>query len=77
MTALLLAILPLPFLGLELFIGLIQAFIFAILTLVFTVLALESHGEEHEERPSDRGACRGQSGRRRRCRVKPGHQRRR
>jgi F-type H+-transporting ATPase subunit a len=52
MTALLLAILPLPFLGLELFIGLIQAFIFAILTLVFTVLALESHGEEHEEQPA-------------------------
>jgi len=47
MTALLLAVLPLPFLGLELFIGLIQAFIFAILTLVFTVLALESHDEEH------------------------------
>ena len=47
MTALLLAVLPLPFLGLELFIGLIQAFIFAILTLVFTVLALESHDDEH------------------------------
>ena len=46
MTALLLAVLPLPFLGLELFIGLIQAFIFAILTLVFTVLALESHDDE-------------------------------
>jgi F-type H+-transporting ATPase subunit a len=47
MTALLLAVLPLPFLGLELFIGLIQAFIFAILTLIFTILALEPHGEEH------------------------------
>ena len=47
MTALLLAVLPLPFLGLELFIGLIQAFIFAILTLIFTILALESHDEEH------------------------------
>jgi F-type H+-transporting ATPase subunit a len=49
MTALLLAVLPLPFLGLELFIGLIQAFIFAILTLVFTLLALTSHDEGHEE----------------------------
>jgi F-type H+-transporting ATPase subunit a len=47
MTGLLLAILPLPFLGLELFIGLIQAFIFAILTLVFTLLASESHDQEH------------------------------
>lgn len=55
MTALLLAILPLPFLGLELFIGLIQAFIFAILTLVFTVLALESHDEAHEEEPALEG----------------------
>jgi F-type H+-transporting ATPase subunit a len=48
MTALLLAVLPLPFLGLELFIGLIQAFIFAILTLIFTILALEPHDEVHE-----------------------------
>jgi F-type H+-transporting ATPase subunit a len=49
MTALLLAVLPLPFLGLELFIGLIQAFIFAILTLIFTLLAMTSHDEGHEE----------------------------
>jgi F-type H+-transporting ATPase subunit a len=47
MTALFLAILPFPFLALELFIGLIQAFIFAILTLIFTVLALETHEDEH------------------------------
>lgn len=53
MTALLLAVLPLPFLGLELFIGLIQAFIFAILTLIFTVLAFEAHDEEH---PSESAA---------------------
>jgi len=66
MTALLLAVLPLPFLGLELFIGLIQAFIFAILTLMFTVLALGSHEEEHaaagepepgEESPTTRRAA--------------------
>lgn len=49
MTALLLAVLPLPFLGLELFIGLIQAFIFAILTLMFTLLALTSHEEGEED----------------------------
>lgn len=37
-----------PFLGLELFVGVIQAFIFAMLTLVFAVMATTSHGgEEH------------------------------
>jgi F-type H+-transporting ATPase subunit a len=39
----------LPFVGLELFVGLIQAFVFAFLVLVYIILALESHGgEEHE-----------------------------
>ena len=39
-----------PFLGLELFVGLIQAFIFAMLTLVFGVMASISHGDdEHAE----------------------------
>ena len=33
-----------PFLGLELFVGIIQAFIFAMLTLVFAVMATTSHG---------------------------------
>ena len=37
-----------PFLGLELFVGLIQAFIFSMLTLVFAAMATVSHGgEEH------------------------------
>ncbi len=37
-----------PFLGLELFVGLIQAFIFSMLTLVFATMATVSHGaEEH------------------------------
>jgi F-type H+-transporting ATPase subunit a len=35
-----------PFLGLELFVGFIQAFIFAMLTLVFAVVATAAHGEE-------------------------------
>ena len=35
-----------PFLGLELFVGAIQAFIFAILTLVFASLATISHHSE-------------------------------
>ncbi len=39
--------LTLPFLGLEVFIGLIQAFIFYILTLAFFTVATVSHGEEH------------------------------
>lgn len=39
----------LPFLGLELFIGFIQAFVFAFLVLLYIILALESHGEGHEE----------------------------
>ncbi len=36
----------LPFIGLELFIGFIQAFVFAFLVLLYIVLALESHGGE-------------------------------
>ncbi len=35
--------------GLELFVGLIQAFIFAMLTLVFGIVAVTSHGEEETE----------------------------
>ena len=46
--------LPLPFLGLEVFIGFVQAFIFAFLVLMYIILALESHGEEHAEE-SDQG----------------------
>jgi F-type H+-transporting ATPase subunit a len=42
----------LPFIGLELFIGFIQAFVFAFLVLLYIILALESHGgEEHEAHP--------------------------
>ena len=37
-----------PFLGLELFVGLIQAFIFAMLTLVFATMATAGHGDEHD-----------------------------
>ena len=38
-----------PFLGLELFVGVIQAFIFSMLTLVFATMATVSHGaEEHQ-----------------------------
>ena len=42
-------ILTLPFYGLEIFVGAIQAFIFAMLTLVFAVMAVSIHGEHDEE----------------------------
>ena len=51
-------ILTLPFYGLELFVGIIQAFIFAVLTLVFGMMAV-AHGEAHagdEEHKDDTGA---------------------
>ena len=38
-----------PFLGLEIFVGFIQAFIFAMLTLVFLSVATASHGETQSE----------------------------
>ena len=43
----------LPFVALELFIGFIQAFVFAFLVLLYIILALESHGEGHEEHAMD------------------------
>lgn len=44
--------LVLPFVGLELFIGFIQAFVFAFLVLLYIILALESHGgKEHAAHP--------------------------
>lgn len=39
----------LPFIGLELLVGLVQALIFSLLVLVYIVLALESHDEGHAE----------------------------
>jgi F-type H+-transporting ATPase subunit a len=40
---------PLPFMFLEIFVGFIQAFIFAMLTLVFVAMAVTEHGGEHAE----------------------------
>jgi F-type H+-transporting ATPase subunit a len=48
--------LVLPFIGLELFIGFIQAFVFAFLVLLYIILALESHSEGHEEHVTDEQA---------------------
>ncbi len=41
-------LLPLPFFGLEIFVGFIQAFIFAVLTLAFFTMATHGHGEAEE-----------------------------
>jgi F-type H+-transporting ATPase subunit a len=42
---------PVPFLLLEVLVGLVQAFVFAMLTLVFMTLGTSAHGDEehHEE----------------------------
>jgi F-type H+-transporting ATPase subunit a len=45
-------IITLPFYGLELFVGVIQAFIFASLTLVFAVMAVQSHDDHGDEHAS-------------------------
>jgi F-type H+-transporting ATPase subunit a len=39
---------PIPFLGLELFVGIIQALVFSLLTLAFIKMAVTPHGDEHE-----------------------------
>ncbi|TAL20549.1 ATP synthase F0 subunit A [Patescibacteria group bacterium] len=44
---------PIPFLFMEIFVGLVQAMVFALLTLVFLTIATESHGS-HEAEPGDR-----------------------
>lgn len=40
---------PIPFLGLEVFVGLIQGIVFALLTLVFLKMATTSHGDDHAD----------------------------
>jgi F-type H+-transporting ATPase subunit a len=49
MTFLIPLLLALPFYGLELFVGAIQAFVFAMLTLVFGTLAIAGHGDHEAE----------------------------
>lgn len=49
-------LLTLPFYGLELFVGVIQAFIFAMLTLVFGMMAVTSHGDHEEKHAPAEGA---------------------
>jgi F-type H+-transporting ATPase subunit a len=52
MTFLVPFLVALPFYGLETFVGIIQAFVFAMLTLVFGVLAVSAH-EGHEDHDED------------------------
>lgn len=47
MTFLVPIVVPMPFYGLELFVGFIQALVFSMLSLVFFNLATLGHGEEH------------------------------
>ncbi len=47
------------FYGLELFVGLVQAFVFAMLTLVFAQTAVTHHGDEHEQEREAPAAAQG------------------
>ena len=51
LTALTIAIIPVGMLGLELLLNFVQALIFSTLTLMFTLIAIESHEEEHHAAP--------------------------
>jgi F-type H+-transporting ATPase subunit a len=53
-TALTLAIVPVAIIGLEALLNLIQALIFSVLTLVFIVMAVDTHGEE-DHKPAHAG----------------------
>jgi F-type H+-transporting ATPase subunit a len=49
LTALTVALIPLAMYALELMLNLVQALIFSTLTLMFTLAAIEHHGDEHDE----------------------------
>jgi len=49
LTALTIAIIPMALIALELMLNLVQALIFSTLTLMFTLAAMEGHGDEHHE----------------------------
>ena len=50
-SALTLAIVPVALYGLEALLNVIQALIFSVLTLMFTLIAIEGHGSEESHRP--------------------------
>ncbi len=43
-------VIPMPFIFLEIFVGFIQSFIFAMLTLVFIATAISTHGDSHDSK---------------------------
>lgn len=49
MSTILAYVLPLPFIGLEILVGVIQAFIFSILTVVYYTIAAQDHDHDHDE----------------------------
>ena len=53
MAAVLAYLVPTPFLLLEIFVGVIQAFIFSVLTLVYYTMASQDHEEGHDEHPKE------------------------
>jgi F0F1-type ATP synthase membrane subunit a len=55
LTALTLAIIPMAMIGLEVLLNAVQALIFATLTLMFTLTAIEGHGEENAVAESAEG----------------------
>ncbi|MCH7811461.1 MAG: F0F1 ATP synthase subunit A [Chloroflexi bacterium] len=57
MTFLIPLLLALPFYGLEIFVGAIQAFVFAMLTLIFGALAVAGHGEEEHAAGGEEAAA--------------------
>lgn len=52
-TALTIAVIPVLMVGLEVLLNFMQALIFSVLTLMFTLIAIEGHGEEHAEGAHD------------------------
>ncbi|MEO5964775.1 MAG: FoF1 ATP synthase subunit a [Candidatus Limnocylindrales bacterium] len=50
MTALTVAIIPMALIALELMLNLVQALIFSTLMLMFTLAAMEGHGDEHHQK---------------------------
>jgi len=52
-TGLTIAVIPVFMLGLEVLLNFMQALIFSVLTLMFTIIAMEGHSEEHAEKAHD------------------------
>ncbi len=51
-TALTIAVVPVALLGLEVLLNFVQALIFSVLTLMYTLIAIESHGDEEHAAPA-------------------------